>query len=272
MKVAQNEGKFPVDAETLENLQNNTALSAALGAALGEDYVILTGCTTTGNRRAEGYVFVRLSADDPGEVLHFPGGNANEPNCYVCAEDIDITAVGEPYDNAYTSRTLVNGLPPHGEKKLAWDDFVTGSEIFAQKEHAHEIEDVQGLSEELNDIESRIAYANDATKTKVINKQIEYIGGGVHHYCVFPVLSNSRWSVAELKIAVTEHDGAASPIAYLGDYPTEAVEYNGAIRYPFAKQFIIPPNDNVKLDFIVYSGGMGLFFADVTAILQYRLI
>jgi len=150
LRVAQNSGKFPVDAETLENFQNNTALTAALGAALGKNYVILTGCTKSGNRRLEGYAYVRQSASDAGEVLYFPGGNSNEPNCYVRADDIDITAKGEPYDNAYTSRILSNGLPAHGEKKLAWGDFVTGSEIFAQKTHSHKISDVANLQNTLD--------------------------------------------------------------------------------------------------------------------------
>lgn len=150
LRVAQNSGKFPVDAETLENFQNNTALTAALGAALGKNYVILTGCIKSGNNRSEGYVYVKLSASDPGEVLYFPGGNSNEPNCYVRADDIDITAKGEPHENAYTSRILSNGLPARGEKKLAWGDFVTGSEIFAQKTHSHKISDVTNLQQTLD--------------------------------------------------------------------------------------------------------------------------
>jgi hypothetical protein len=151
LKVAQNEGKFPVDAETLENFQSNSALTAALGAALGRTQVILSGCTITGNRRAEGYVYVKLSPEDTGEVLYFAGGNSNEPNCYVSEEKNDIIALGETYPEAYTTKTLSNGLPPHGEKKLLWSDFVTGSEIFAQKEHGHKISEVTDLQKSLNE-------------------------------------------------------------------------------------------------------------------------
>ena len=151
LKVAQNSGKFPVDADTLENFQNNTALTAALGAALGKNYVILTGCIKSGNNRSEGYVYVKLSASDPGEVLYFSGGNSNEPNCYVRADNTDVVAKGETYENAYTSRILSNGLPPHGEQKLAWNDFVTGSEIFAQKEHGHKISEVTDLQKSLDE-------------------------------------------------------------------------------------------------------------------------
>lgn len=166
LKVAQNSGKFPVDAETLENFQNNTALTAALGAALGKNYVILTGCIKSGNNRSEGYVYVKLSASDPGEVLYFPGGNSHEPNCYVRADDIDITAKGEPYDNAYTSRILSNGLPARGEKKLAWGDFVTGSEIFAQKEHGHKISEVTDLQKSLDEKLPAKTYNEEVPKLK----------------------------------------------------------------------------------------------------------
>lgn len=168
LRVAQNSGKFPVDAETLENFQNNTALTAALGAALGKNYVILTGCIKSGNNRSEGYVYVKLSASDPGEVLYFPGGNSNEPNCYVRADDIDITAKGEPYDNAYTSRILSNGLPARGEKKLAWGDFVTGSEIFAQKSHTHKISEVKELQTELDAKEEEIAALQKAVQAPAV--------------------------------------------------------------------------------------------------------
>ena len=169
LRVAQNSGKFPVDAETLENFQNNTALTAALGAALGKNYVILTGCIKSGNNRSEGYVYVKLSASDPGEVLYFPGGNSNEPNCYVRADDIDITAKGEPYENAYTSRILSNGLPAHGEKKLAWTDFVTGSEIFAQETHSHAISDVTNLQRTLDSKLPKTTY-----DTGIANLQKKY--------------------------------------------------------------------------------------------------
>lgn len=171
LKVAQNSGKFPVDAETLENFQNNTALTAALGAALGKNYVILTGCIKSGNNRSEGYVYVKLSASDPGEVLYFPGGNSNEPNCYVRADNTNVVAKGETYENAYTSRILSNGLPPHGEKKLAWNDFVTGSEIFAQKEHGHMISEVTDLQKSLNEKLPITTYNTEISKLqqKIVN-------------------------------------------------------------------------------------------------------
>lgn len=165
-RVVQNSGKFPVDADTLENFQNNTALTAALGAALGKNYVILSGCTKSGNNRSEGYVYVKLSAADAGEVLYFPGGNSNEPNCYVRADNTDVVAKGETYENAYTSRILSNGLPPHGEQKLAWNDFVTGSEIFAQKEHGHKISEVTDLQKSLDEKLPAKTYNEEVPKLK----------------------------------------------------------------------------------------------------------
>ena len=169
-RVVQNSGKFPVDADTLENFQNNTALTAALGAALGKNYVILSGCTKSGNNRSEGYVYVKLSAADAGEVLFFPGGNSNEPNCYVRADNTDVVAKGETYENAYTSRILSNGLPPHGEQKLAWNDFVTGSEIFAQKTHSHKISDVADLQQILD---SKLPTATYKTKITELQNSIK---------------------------------------------------------------------------------------------------
>ena len=132
-RVAQDKGKFPMDANTLEKLQENTALLAVLGAALGKRAVILTGCEKNGNRRTEGYVYVKLT--DTGEVLYFPGGNSSETYCHINAEDSDVTAKGEPYEDAYTTRTLENGRHPYdATQTLEWGEFVVGSEIYALRD------------------------------------------------------------------------------------------------------------------------------------------
>lgn len=132
-RVAQDKGKFPMDTNTLEKLQENTALLAVLGAALGKRAVILTGCETTGNRRTEGYVYVKLT--DTGEVLYYPGGNSSETYCHINAEDSDVTAKGEPYEDAYTTRTLENGRHPYdATQTLEWGEFVVGSEIYALRD------------------------------------------------------------------------------------------------------------------------------------------
>lgn len=131
-RVAQDKGKFPMDANTLEKLQENTALLAVLGAALGKRAVILTGCEKNGNRRTEGYVYVKLT--DTGEVLYFPGGDYTESFCHINAKDSDVTAKGEPYEDAYTTRTLENGRHPYdATQTLEWGEFVVGSEIYALK-------------------------------------------------------------------------------------------------------------------------------------------
>ena len=132
-RVAQDKGKFPMDANTLEKLQENTALLAVLGAALGKRAVILTGCEKNGNRRTEGYVYVKLT--DTGEVLYFPGGDYTESFCHINAEDSDVTAKGEPYEDAYTTRTLENGRHPYdATQTLEWGEFVVGSEIYALRD------------------------------------------------------------------------------------------------------------------------------------------
>lgn len=172
-KVAQSDGKFPLDADTFENLQNNTTIISALGAALGKGCVILSGCAVSGNRRGEGYVYVKLSEPDTGEILYYPGGNSNEPNCYVKAEPMDVTAKGESFAAAYTVRTLANGLPSNGETKLLWGDFKIGSEIFAQKSHTHTISEVNELQTELDNKVSSSTYNEDKKQsdTKISNLQ-----------------------------------------------------------------------------------------------------
>ncbi len=167
-KVAQSDGKFPLDADTFENLQNNTTIISALGAALGKVCVILSGCSVSGNRRGEGYVYVKLSEPDTGEILYYPGGNSNEPNCYVKAEPMDVTAMGEPFAGAYTVRTLANGLPSNGETKLLWGDFKIGSEIFAQKSHTHKISEVNELQTELDNKEEKIAALQKAVQAPAV--------------------------------------------------------------------------------------------------------
>ena len=167
-KVAQSDGKFPLDADTFENLQNNTTIISALGAALGKGCVILSGCAVIGNRRGEGYVYVKLSEPDTGEILYYPGGNSNEPNCYIKAEPMDVTAMGEPFAGAYTVRTLANGLPSNGEMKLLWSDFKIGSEIFAQKSHTHKIEEVNELQTELDNQEEKIVALQKAVSAPAV--------------------------------------------------------------------------------------------------------
>lgn len=205
-KVAQSDGKFPLAADTFENLQNNTTIIAALGAALGKGCVILSGCAVSGNRRGEGYVYVKLSEPDTGEILYYPGGNSNEPNCYVKAEPMDVTAMGEPFAGAYTVRTLANGLPSNGETKLLWSDFKIGSEIFAQKSHTHNISEVNELQTELDKKVSSSTYNEDKKQsdTKISNLQkavaspaVTFIKGMIMMWSGVPSTIPQGWKLCD---------------------------------------------------------------------------
>ena len=113
---------FPLDCDTLETLQANTALVAAIGNIAG-DKVILKGCELTDNntRRNSGYLFVRTKAYPHGEVLYWEGGIVSE-GMYVKTEDIAVNAQGYDYPRAYTKRTMAPGV---GSENFKWDEFVT---------------------------------------------------------------------------------------------------------------------------------------------------
>lgn len=167
--VATGQGKYPIDSETFETLQKNTAQIAALGASMGRKCVILTGCTKNGGQRTKGYVYVQMT--DEGEVLHYPGGNYNETYCHIDSTDTEITALGEPFAAAYTVRTLANGRhPTDAAQTLEWKDFVKGSDIFAQKKHNHTVEDVEGLKKLLDALEG---VATDDTDLNLLKTAIE---------------------------------------------------------------------------------------------------
>ena len=147
--VAQRDGKFPIDDETFEYIKNNATLMAALGNALGENFVILNGCTVSGNTRSEGYVYVHLTPE--GAILHFPGGNANQAYCHIQSSPVDVTAHGEPYSGAYNVCSLANGMHPSDSSlTMQWANFKIGSEIFARKSHTHTIADILNLQTELD--------------------------------------------------------------------------------------------------------------------------
>ena len=111
---------FPLDCETLEMLQANAALVAALGNIAG-DKVILSGCeaSANGSRRSAGLVFVRTKAYPNGEVLKWSGGDTTG-GMYVKAEDMPVSAMGVDYPKAYTRRTLAPGV---GAENYRWEDF-----------------------------------------------------------------------------------------------------------------------------------------------------
>lgn len=204
-RVAQDKGRFPMDANTLEKLQENTALLAVLGAALGKRAVILTGCEKNGNRRTEGYVYVKLT--DTGEVLYFPGGDYTETYCHINAEDSDVTAKGEPYEDAYTTRTLENGRHPNdATQTLEWGEFVVGSEIYAQKSHTHKISEVKELQTELDNKVSSSTYNEDKKQsdTKINDLQkavaspaVTFIKGMIMMWSGVPSTIPQGWQLCD---------------------------------------------------------------------------
>lgn len=111
---------FPLDCETLEMLQNNAALVAALGNIAG-DKVILSGCeaSANGSRRSAGLVFVKTRIYPEGEVLKWEGGDTTG-GMYVKAEDVAVSAMGVDYPKAYTRRRLAPGV---GAENYRWEDF-----------------------------------------------------------------------------------------------------------------------------------------------------
>lgn len=111
---------FPLDCETLDQLQSNAAMIAALGNIAG-DKLILTGCELTKNNteRTPGYVFVKTKDFPEGEVLPWSGGNISE-GMHIALEDVAVTANGYEYPKAYTRRKLTAGV---GAENFSWDDF-----------------------------------------------------------------------------------------------------------------------------------------------------
>ena len=114
---------FPLDCESMDYIQNNTKLLAVIAQIAGCDKLIIKGCT--GSPRTEGYVYVRTGDDLVGEILYFPGGPG--VRCSIATDNINIdtTANGETFANAYTKRTLVSGTTG----TWAWSDFKALSEI-----------------------------------------------------------------------------------------------------------------------------------------------
>ena len=139
---------FPLDCETMDAMQMNTALVAVLGNIAG-DKSVLTGCRPdeAGTSVGEGYVFVKTKDFPDGEVLYFEGGSVTTGVC-VKTEDIGVQAQGYSYPKAYVRRILAAGLSTENFK---WEDFKyikTNAELeklIAEFRKQHE-EDLQRLA------------------------------------------------------------------------------------------------------------------------------
>lgn len=122
--LGQKNRDFPLDCETLDNLQQLSAISAIIGNIAG-DKVVLCGCTPTKNAedkiisRAPGWVFVRTKEYPNGEVLYWEGGDTT--SMFLNLVDEEVTATdNRVYKKAYTHRSLAHG---YGSENFKWEDF-----------------------------------------------------------------------------------------------------------------------------------------------------
>lgn len=111
---------FPLDCETLDYLQGNILMMQTLGLISG-DKIILSGCELSEDKtaRSDGYVFLRTTAHENGEVMYYEGGDGGDL-LHVKETSVPVTAGGYQYATAYTERSLVNGM---GKEQYAWADF-----------------------------------------------------------------------------------------------------------------------------------------------------
>lgn len=126
--TGQESRSFPLDCETLEALQTNTNMIAALGNIWG-DKIILTGCEELpeGGRK-EGYVFIRTAAYPTGEVLRFKGSDEDDDYVHLTVTAADVVQGDVTYKGAYTTRQLEQG---QGDEQWAWDELTRPDDMEA---------------------------------------------------------------------------------------------------------------------------------------------
>lgn len=98
---------FPLDCESMDYIQENIKHLAMITQIAGYDTLILNGCTLSGGRVSEGYVYLRTGNDLVGEIFYYPGGTGTA----VGPSDtpIDTIANNKPFTAAYTKRALKDG-------------------------------------------------------------------------------------------------------------------------------------------------------------------
>lgn len=119
----QANGRFPVDAETLEYIENNIDIAMLIGnIAIDSDKkgAILYGCDEAGESRNDGWLFVSTEEHPEGEIIYFEGGDKNL-RLTITEHHIKVNANGEEYDKAYTYRVLNTNSNNVGE--YTWEDF-----------------------------------------------------------------------------------------------------------------------------------------------------
>jgi len=146
---------FPIDCETLSALQNNTKKLATLGHISGCNKLILTGCNIAGLERKEGYVFV-VNTDNPmtGEILYYKGGSSSSTKCHISEEQINVTADGTDFPNAYTIRILEDGV---AGTPMNWSDFVSVKDINNLKLYNSIKTSVDSINTNITEIKNAIA-------------------------------------------------------------------------------------------------------------------
>ena len=111
---------FPMDCETLDNVQVNESIVSVLGHIAGDKTIIL-GCELTqgDTQRKPGYVFLKTKAYPEGEVIYWEGGVLSA-GMYVKEEFVSVSDEGYVYPQAYTVRSLAPGI---GSENYKWSDF-----------------------------------------------------------------------------------------------------------------------------------------------------
>lgn len=104
--------QFPLSSETLDFMQQMTAIMTKVALMAGENY-ILSGCVETGTNVSEGIVVVN------GEVIPFLGGSKET---YIVIEETKrtVTAGGQIYEDIYISRVARFGT---GTNQMEWSIF-----------------------------------------------------------------------------------------------------------------------------------------------------
>lgn len=126
--TGQESRSFPLDCETLQTLQDNTNMVAALGNIWG-DKTILLGCEEKAEGgRNEGYIFIRTTACPTGEVLRFTGSEQDDDYLHLTLTTADVVQGDVTYKGAYTTRQLEQG---QGEEQWAWDELTRPDDVEA---------------------------------------------------------------------------------------------------------------------------------------------
>ena len=148
--TSQENRSFPLDCETLEAIQNNIDMLAALGNMVG-DKTILSGCQLqSGGGRAEGYVFLKTTAYPMGEVLHFPATTDSSDYLHLVTQNGNVTQGDVTYNGAYTTRQVASGT---GTEQWAWSELTEPVDIEAiATELRQQMEEIQTEMAKINQV------------------------------------------------------------------------------------------------------------------------